>query len=86
MARFSPDLTRNVLVEPRLALVVEHTVTLARSLGIVVLAEGVDESTAAWLTGRGCEVLVGESAVLTAGQVAGWLRTDNGAGRPDASD
>ena len=84
--RLSPDLTRDVLADPRLALVVEHTVALARGLGIVVLAEGVDESTAAWLTGRGCEVLAGESAVLTAGQVAGWLRTENGAGRPAASD
>jgi predicted signal transduction protein with EAL and GGDEF domain len=71
--RLSPDLTRNVLSDRRLALVVEHTLALARGLGIVVLAEGVGEPTAAWLTGRGCQVLAGESAVLTAGQLAGWL-------------
>jgi diguanylate cyclase (GGDEF)-like protein len=81
--RLSPDLTRNVLADPRLALVVDHTVALARGLGIAVLAEGVDGATAAWLAQRGCEVLAGESAVLTAGQVAEWLRKD-GVGRPSS--
>ena len=84
--RLSPDLTRDVLTDPRLALVVEHTVALAHGLDIAVLAEGVDESTAAWLATRGCAVLAGESAVLTGGQVDGWLRSENGAGRPDATD
>ncbi len=84
--RLSPDLTRDVLADPRLALVVEHTVALARGLGTVVLAEGVDESTAAWLTRRGCQVLAGESAVLTTGQVTEWLRAQDGNRRSSASD
>jgi EAL domain-containing protein (putative c-di-GMP-specific phosphodiesterase class I) len=61
-------------------------VALARALGNVVLAEGVDGSTAAWLAERGCEVLAGESAVLTARQVDGWLRSDGGAERPTAAE
>jgi EAL domain-containing protein (putative c-di-GMP-specific phosphodiesterase class I) len=81
--RLHPDLTRNVLVDPRLALVVEHTVALARGLGTAVVADGVDERSTAWLTRLGCEVLAGESAVLTAGQLAEWLRTEDGAGRPE---
>jgi diguanylate cyclase len=84
--RLSPHLTRDVFADPRLALTVEHTVALARGLGTVVLTEGVDGSTAAWLAERGCEVLAGESAVLTAGQVDGWLRSETGAGRPTAAD
>jgi diguanylate cyclase (GGDEF)-like protein len=73
--RLDPDLTREVLVDQRLALVAEHTTALARGLGIAVLADGADAPTAAWLARRGCDVLTGEAAVLTAGQLTGWLRT-----------
>jgi EAL domain-containing protein (putative c-di-GMP-specific phosphodiesterase class I) len=84
--RLPPDLTRDVLADSRAALTVEHTVALARGLGTVVLAEGVDGSTAAWLAERGCEVLAGESAVLTPRQVDGWLHSEDGAERPTAAE
>jgi EAL domain-containing protein (putative c-di-GMP-specific phosphodiesterase class I) len=74
--RLDPDLTREVLVDPRRALVVEHTTALARGLGTAVLADGADAATTAWLTRRGCDVLTGEAAVLTAGQLTAWLRTE----------
>jgi EAL domain-containing protein (putative c-di-GMP-specific phosphodiesterase class I) len=78
-----PDLTHEVLTDPRLALVVEHTVALARGLGIAVLADGGDGHTTAWLTRRGCEVVAGESAALTTGQLTEWLHRADDAAVPD---
>ena len=52
-------------------------------LGLAVLADGADGPTAAWLTQRGCEVVAGESAALTAGQLTEWLRRVDDAGVPD---
>ena len=82
--RLDPDLTREIAADPRLAHVVEHTVALARGLGIAVLADGADGPAAAWLTRRG---LRGRSPgcprALTAGQLAERLRRVDDAAVPD---
>ncbi len=77
-----PGLTHAVLADPRSALVVEHTVALARGLGTIVVAHAADEAPTAWRTSRGCEVLAGESALLTAAQLEEWLGTEGDAVSP----
>ena len=81
--RPAPELTRDVLADPRAGLVVEHTVALARGLGMAVLADSADAATTTWLTRRGCEVLAGESAGLSAERLSEWLRSADGAGVTD---
>jgi EAL domain-containing protein (putative c-di-GMP-specific phosphodiesterase class I) len=72
-----PALTGDVVADPRCALVVGHTVALARALGTHVVAESADEQTKAVLTRLGCTVLAPPLRPLPADEFEVWLRRDD---------
>jgi diguanylate cyclase (GGDEF)-like protein len=70
---------------PRAAVVVTSTLQLARSLGLVLVAEGVeDAATVAALSALDCDLVQGYhvSRPLPPGQLAGWLTDRSPADRP----
>jgi diguanylate cyclase len=66
---------------PRAAAVVNSTLQLARSLGLVLVAEGVEDvATIAALADLDCDLVQGYhvSRPLPPGQLEAWLRTRTG--------
>jgi diguanylate cyclase (GGDEF)-like protein len=70
------SLTADVDRDPRAAAIVEHTVALARALGLRMVAEGVeDEATGAVLVELGCDVAQGYAIArpMPVDAFLGWL-------------
>jgi diguanylate cyclase (GGDEF)-like protein len=68
---------KNMARDPDDAMIVRSTVQMARGLGRIVVAEGVeDEITLSRLRGFGCQLAQGYgiSRPLPAGQIADWIR------------
>lgn len=70
-----PALARAVAVDPKAALVVQHTAALAGALGSAVVAEDVDDPASAVLTQLGCAVRRSPVGALPPAEFAAWLRT-----------
>jgi predicted signal transduction protein with EAL and GGDEF domain len=70
----SSALTGDVVTDPRCALVVGHTVALARALGSHVLADSIDERTDAVLVRLGCTVVRRQVGPLPTDEFEAWLR------------
>jgi diguanylate cyclase len=73
-----PAVAADVVTDARAALVVGHTVALARALGSTVYADSVDVHTDAALTRLGCQVLHTPAGPLPADGLERWLRQRDG--------
>ncbi|TFV79171.1 sensor domain-containing diguanylate cyclase [Blastococcus sp. CT_GayMR19] len=73
-----PAVAADVVTDARSALVVGHTVALARALGSTVHADSVDVHTDATLARLGCQVLRTAGDPLPADDLERWLRQRDG--------